>query len=454
MLIAENGNTGEEMRRISGIKYNICGIIFTISLTVIAAIAVRAGDIYQPAAGYESEIEDDSTVNNVNDAVNDIIERMTLHEKVAQLFIITPETLTGVTGVTMAGETTRDSFSEYPVGGIIYMEQNIQTWDQTRNMMNSMQKISMDRMGIPVFLAVDEEGGTVRRISGRLEGVPYVPEMSYIGNSNNPRQAYDIGRVIGDYLSRLGINVDFAPVTDVQTNPSNSVIGSRSFSNDPQVVAEMVSKEVKGLHEYGVCATLKHFPGHGDTAEDSHKGIACSYKSLEELECCELIPFKSGIEEGADFVMVGHISLPNVIGDNLPATLSYTMLTDILRGDLGFHGIIVTDALNMGAIVNMYSSGEAAIKAFLAGADMLLMPADFYGAFNAIVEAAESGRISNERLNESLRRIISLKLKVHQSSDVKSDIGTEEINQEQGLQTDPYSYENSETGFEGVIVEG
>ena len=347
--------------------------------------------------------------------VEAVLAGMSTEEKVAQLFMITPEALTGVNGVTAAGETTREAFSAYPAGGIIYMESNIQSWDQTSRMLSSVQEISLRRTGLPLFLAVDEEGGSVRRVSGRLDNVPYIPEMSSVGSTGEPSLAYETGRMIGDYLNRLGFNVDFAPVADVLTNPENTVIGSRSFGADPQLAAEMVSREVQGLQEQGVCAALKHFPGHGDTVEDSHQGLAVSYKTLEELRSCEFLPFGSGIAADAEFVMVGHIAVPNITGNDVPASLSYKMMTEILRNDLGFDGIIITDALNMGAITDLYNAEEAALQAFQAGADMILMPEDFHTAYSGMLEAVESGEITKERLEASLRRILGLKLSLQET---------------------------------------
>ena len=346
---------------------------------------------------------------------------MSLEDKVAQLFVITPDALTGVSGATISGDITQSAFDQYPVGGIIYMEPNIQSWDQTCQMLSGMKEISMNRIGLPPFLAVDEEGGSVLRVSGRLENIPYISDMYSVGNSGDSLQAYQTGSIIGEYLSRLGFNVDFAPVADVLTNPDNSVIGRRSFGSDPQLDAEMVTMEVLGMQEQGVCSTLKHFPGHGNTVEDSHQGMAVSYKTLEELYQCEFLPFQSGIDAGAEFVMVGHIAMPNVTGDSTPASLSYKLLTEILRNDLGFDGIIITDALGMGAVANYYNSGEAAVKAFLAGSDMLLMPGDFNTAYYSMLDAVNSGIIGMDRLNESIWRIIKLKITL---SDDISNIST------------------------------
>ena len=213
-------------------------------------------------------------------------------------------------------------------------------------------------------------------------------------------------------MKELNFNVDFAPVADVFSNPENTVIGDRAFGSDPELVSEMVSMTVKGLQSEGVLATLKHFPGHGDTAEDSHSGYASSYRSLEELERCDFLPFRAGIEVDAAFVMAGHISLPNVLNDQTPASLSYEIVTELLRKKMQFNGIIITDALNMGAISQHYSSGEAAVMAVDAGVDMLLMPADFYAAYEALLNAVQEGRISQERIDESVLRILQTKEKM------------------------------------------
>ena len=324
--------------------------------------------------------------------------------------VITPEALTGVDSVTMAGDYTRSSFQNYPVGGIVYFENNIQSESQLYEMACAMQLISMERLQLPVFLCTDEEGGSVNRITGRgVADVPYIPSMYEIGTTGDPKEAYNIGVTIGSYLKRMGVNVDFAPVADIYSNTENTVIGTRSFGGNPELVSEMVENEVLGMKSVNMKATLKHFPGHGDTAADSHSGMAVSYKTLDELRMFELHPFKAGIEAGTDFIMLGHITFPNIISDGIPASLSKWCVTDLLRNELGYEGIVITDALNMGAVSNYYSSGDAAIMAIQAGVDMLLMPADFYSAYNAVLLAVQTGVISEERIDASLERILRVK---------------------------------------------
>ncbi|MDE6828880.1 MAG: beta-N-acetylhexosaminidase, partial [Lachnospiraceae bacterium] len=209
----------------------------------------------------------------------------------------------------------------------------------------------------------------------------------------------------------LGFNVDFAPVADVASNPDNQVIGSRSFGSDAGLVSQMVAREVQGMQEQGVSASLKHFPGHGDTSEDSHAEMAVSKKTADELRNMEFLPFKAGIEAGVDMVMIGHISVPAITGSDIPASLSEQIITGCLREELGYQGIVVTDSMSMGAIVNTYTSADAAVRALQAGCDMLLMPQDFQAARQAVLDAVKDSVLSEERLDESLRRIFRVKLR-------------------------------------------
>lgn len=286
---------------------------------------------------------------------------------------------------------------------------NIQDRDQICAMLANLQAYSK----YPLFLGVDEEGGSlVARVanSGTIS-VPTFPNMMEIGNTGNPEEAYEVGRTIGTYLKDLGFNLDFAPIADVLVNPENQVIGERAFGSDAELVAKMVKRVVEGLQEQEVSAVLKHFPGHGGTEADSHEGTAILNRTLEELRSEEFLPFQSGIEAGADMIMVGHISVPEVTGDDTPATLSETVITDLLRNELGFDGIIITDSMSMGAIVDHYGPGEAAVQVIRAGGDMILMPQDFVEARQAVLEAVYQQEITEERINESLRRIYRIKLR-------------------------------------------
>ena len=352
----------------------------------------------------------------VEEQAAQLVSQMTLEDKIAQMFVITPNALTGyASGVTAAGDTTKEAYQSRPVGGIVYMADNLTDPEQTTTMLSNMQEIARERTGLPVFLCVDEEGGSVARIAGNdAFGVTDVGNMSDIGASGDVQNAYNAGSTIGSYLAALGFNVDFAPVADVLTNPDNQVLGQRSFGSDAQTVAGMVTSELQGLSAAGVYGTVKHFPGHGGTSGDSHDGAVSTDKTLEELMAEELVPFQSAIDGGVNFVMVGHISAPNVTGDNAPATLSKVLITDVLRGQMGYNGIVITDAMNMEAITGFYNSDKAAVLAVTAGADMILMPADYNTAYTGILNAVNDGTITEERINESVTRIVKAKLAMGQ----------------------------------------
>ena len=338
---------------------------------------------------------------------------MTLEEKVAQLFFVTPEALTGVGQVIQTGDTSRKAFSEYPVGGIIYFAWNLQTPEQAKQMIGGMAEYALSETGIPVFLAVDEEGGRVTRFEKNPEfGIEDIPAMKKIGETKDPEEAYKVGATIGEYLNEYGINLDLAPDADVLVDANNTAIGDRSFGADPYIVSAMALAYAEGLKSHDVLACYKHYPGHGGTKEDTHEDYAYSYKTLNELLNDELIPFSDAAENDIPLVMVSHISLPEIHGDDTPASLSKYMITDVLRNQLGYDGLIITDALDMGAIANHYSHPEACLKALLAGNDMLLMSGDFRPGYDAILGAVKSGEISEDRIDESVRRILRTKKRI------------------------------------------
>lgn len=366
----------------------------------------------------ETETPEETETGEVTDPMYEqamqIATGLTLEQRVAQMFMITPDALTGVSGATRAGDSTRSAFAQYPVGGLVYMSANLTGPDQTTEMLSNMKNFSQDTVGLPIFLGVDEEGGTVNRIASNQEfGVTDVGNMSAVGASGDTQNAYNAGSTIGTYLNNLGFNMDFAPVADVLSNPDNAVVKDRSFGSDSQLVADMVCAEMNGLNEHQIAPVIKHFPGHGATSGDSHDGVVTIEKSLDELMANELIPFQQAINSGASFVMVGHISVPAITGDNTPASLSNAMVTGVLRDQMGFHGVVITDAMNMGAITAGYSSADAAVAAINAGADIILMPDDFKSAYQGVLDAVANGTISEERINESAARIIKAKLMIN-----------------------------------------
>ena len=341
--------------------------------------------------------------------VQDLIAGMSLEEKVAQMFFVTPENLTGVDAATQAGETTRQALTQYPVGGLIYFSKNIYDEEQLTTMIRNSQSYSE----IPLFIGVDEEGGSlVARIANHPNfDVEKFPDMAEIGATGDPSRAYEVGSTIASYLKDYGFNLDFAPDADVLTNPNNTAIGVRSFGSDPDMTAQMVEQAVKGFQDHQVSAVIKHFPGHGGTTTDSHNGAAIVDRSLEELRSAEFLPFEAGIQAGVDMVMVGHLQVPQVISDDTPASLSSEMITDVLRNELGYDGIVITDSLSMGAITTYYTSADAAVKCIQTGGDMLLMPYSFTEAYQGVLDAVNSGEISEDRINESVTRILKVKCK-------------------------------------------
>ena len=340
------------------------------------------------------------------------LETMTLEQKVAQLFFVTPEQLTGASVATVAGTKTAEALERIPVGGLIYFKQNITGAQQLRDLLAGTRELACGvGAGIAPFLGVDEEGGTlVSRIakSGFFD-VPTFPDMADIGATGDPSRAAEVGREIGSYLAEIGFNVDFAPDADVLTNPNNTSIGRRSFGSDPGLVASMVAAEVEAMLETGTLPCAKHFPGHGDTAGDSHTGAVYAERTREEIEACELEPFRAAIEAGCPFVMVGHIETPSFAADGLPASLSKTMMTDVLRDDLGFEGVIISDSFVMGAITQNYAPADAALRFFEAGGDMLLETEDLGGAYEGVLAAVREGLLSEERVDESVLRILRAK---------------------------------------------
>ncbi len=357
------------------------------------------------------------------DEVEAQLRQMTLREKVGQLFYVRPECLdttihfnqpSSVDGSTddikaiklqAVNATMKGVNEKYPVGGIILYAHNIENEAQLTAFISQIRTLK----GSPL-LCIDEEGGRVARIANNANFiVEKFESMGAIGATGDPQNAYYCGNTIGTYLRRYGFDIDFAPVADVNTNPDNIIIGPRAFSDDPKVAAPMVTSYLQGLKDAGVTGCIKHFPGHGDTKADTHYGYAQSLKTWDEMQNCELITFKAGIQWGTQLIMTAHIAAPNVTGSNIPATMSPFILQDKLRGELGYQNIIITDAMEMGAITQQYSNGEAAVGTLKAGADIVLGPQNFVEAFDAVVKAVEDGVLTEQRIDQSVRRILKMK---------------------------------------------
>lgn len=350
-------------------------------------------------------IPDTAAPHSKSLVVDQIVQGMTLDEKIWQMFFVTPEDICNVGTVIQAGETTKQALRDYPVGGLIYFDKNIESREQLSLMLKNTSAYSK----VPPFLSIDEEGGRVSRLGNADIGITKHPPMAEVGATNDPENAREIGVTLGKELKELGFNMDFAPVADILAIETNQDIGDRSFGTDPELVGKMVAAQVAGMQSQNLSATLKHFPGCGSTDANTHLESGASARTLDEMRTAEFVPFQAGIDAGADFVMIAHMSAPAITGDETPSILSPVIVTDLLRKELGFAKVIITDALNMGAITSVYTPEESAVLAIEAGVDMLLMPPDVHKAFQAVKSAVESGRIPEGRIDESVRRILTLK---------------------------------------------
>lgn len=331
------------------------------------------------------------------------IAEMSLEDRVAGLFIVTPESITGVNAATQASDGTRQALEKHPVGGLFYSKRNI----YTENQFGEMLRNSAQYAKYPLFLAVGEEGGNAgsvaaAEIGGKTAGA------AEIGATGDADKAYQAGADIGKILAGLGINLNFAPVADL-ANVANSVMAGRSYGSDPAAVAGFAMSMMKGLEEQGVTACMKHFPGIGSTTVGTDAGRAFTDRSEEQFLAEELTVFQAGIDAGAKMVMVGNIIAPGLTGDNNPCIFSEKLVTGILREQMGYEGVIVTDSLSDAAITAYCLADEAAIRALLAGCDVLLAPDNYELAYEGVLAAVRNGNVSEERVNDSLRRVYRIK---------------------------------------------
>ena len=359
----------------------------------------------------------DDAVTPPSAEVEAMLKKMTLREKVGQMFFVRIESLDPSIEWTTYDDLAnlknqeitmkmRKVNHDYPVGGIILYAWNIEDETQLASIIKQVRSLN----GSPL-LCIDEEGGRVSRIANNPNfHVKKYESMAAIGATGDPKNAYECGNTIGTYLKRYDFDIDFAPVADVNTNPDNIIIGPRAFSDDPAVAAPMVTNYLQGLKDAGITGCIKHFPGHGDTTNDTHSGYVQSLKTWDEMNQCEMVTFRAGIQWGCQLIMTAHIAVPNVTGTNIPSTLSPVVLQDKLRGELGYQNIIITDGMEMGAITKHYTSGEAAVGSIKAGVDIVLGPRNFTEAFDAVIAAVNNGTLTEERINQSVRRILTLRL--------------------------------------------
>lgn len=352
------------------------------------------------------EVIEPTPEEKAEEIINAAIEVMPLEDKVAGLFVVTPESITGVKTAVKAGDGTKEALSKYAVGGIVYFPKNIKSEEQLTEMITN----TINWSKYPLFIGVDEEGGKASCIAGSSIEVEKVASAEDIAAEGDVTKAYSAGTTIGGYLSKLGFNLDFAPIADVAVI-DNHVLKDRVYGTDSTVVGAFAVNMLKGLQDSGVSACMKYFPGLGSTGEDTHNGMVFTERTKEDFQNVEFPVYRQGIEAGADFIMVSHLCVPAISGDRIPSSLSPQVVTDILRNELGYDGIVISDAMNMAAITDYYAADEAAILALRAGCDMILMPEDFELAYLGILDAVNEGTISEERIDDALRRIYKVKLR-------------------------------------------
>ncbi|MGI6406412.1 MAG: beta-N-acetylhexosaminidase [Syntrophaceticus sp.] len=353
------------------------------------------------------------------DPIKEQLDSLTLQEKIGQMVIV------GIEGEQIS-DSERQLIEENHVGGIILFKRNIQNANQMLSLINELKKTNSSNK-IPLFLSIDEEGGKVTRMPDEINKLPV---SAKVGESSSPNLAFQIGEVLGQELNSFGLNMNFAPVLDINSNPNNPVIGERAFGTAPELVSKLGTQTMKGIQSQNVISVVKHFPGHGDTSVDSHVGLPSVDHDLDRLKSFELKPFASAIQNGADAVMIAHISLPK-IDANHPASLSQTVITDILRNELQFDGVVLTDDMTMGAIVNNYDLGEAAVESINAGSDIVLVCHSLENekqVIDALTSAVETDTIPIERVNESVYRILKLKQKYRLTDQPADSVDIDEIN--------------------------
>lgn len=332
-----------------------------------------------------------------------LMDEMTLEEKVGQLLMV------GMDGKELDEKTAR-FLQDHKVGGVILFERNMESSQQVGKLTEQLQELESGPAGVGMLIGTDQEGGRVNRLPGEKGRFPSARALAVDGR---PDKVRDAAAQMADQLKQMGINMNFAPVLDINSNPRNPVIGDRAFGDNPEIVSKMGLAFIQGTLDEGIIPVAKHFPGHGDTLVDSHTELPIVEHSMERLNSFELVPFKEAIKNGVPAIMTAHILLPK-LDEDAPATLSPSIVSGLLREQLQFDGVVVSDDLDMDAVAKLYSPGEAAVKAVKSGVDMLLICHRREGmsqAFDALIAAARSGDISMEKIDGAVLRVLTLKQK-------------------------------------------
>lgn len=365
-------------------------------------------------ANVPSDTPPDPITTPGSSSPEELVASMTLSQRAAACIVVAGDGGSVLSDPTLLSEEDAERISDACWGGVILSSPNIQDPEQLTSLISALQDAASSSAAgpaAPMLVAVDEEGGLVTRVSGK-DGfnVPAERSAAELGETGSPEEAYGTGARIGGYLAGLGFNVDFAPVVDVRTDACDEVMASRCLSDDPQEVMVLASAEEAGFADAGVATAAKHFPGLGSAYGDSHDESVTVHKTLDELLASDLVPYERLAAEEVPMVMVGHVLTPEATSDGLPASLSAEMMGDVLRGRLGYGGVVVTDALNMRAATNAYPEDELAWRAIAAGADVALMPTDPEASVREIVAAVERGDLPEERLDEAATRMMSLRM--------------------------------------------
>lgn len=414
------GKQGREQRTSSGTRIALWNILLILVL-ILGVVLLLAG-IHRMMQQPQLTVSEPMIVTMVpwqgelektdEQRLDEYIAGMSLEEKVGQLFYVTignleePVYSDSTDYKELSGEAIQ-TLRRYRPGGVIFFSNNILSDEQVTALTQELQSSS----NIPLYVGVDEEGGTVSRL-GNQAGITMdnVGPMRAVGDTGDASIAYETGKTLAEGIQQYGFNMDFAPVADVLTNPNNTEIGNRSFGSDPAVVADMAANEIIGLQEQGVSAVAKHFPGHGGVVGDSHQSLQYIDTTEDELEQVEFVPFQAAIASDTDAILISHLVLTELEEDT-PSSLSYKVVTELLRNSLGYDGLVITDSFQMNSIADNYEQGEAAVLAIQAGCDMILMPKEYEACYQAVLDAVQEGRLSETQIDEACRHILTAKVK-------------------------------------------